>query len=932
MKPRREPRSTNPSQIPPPSTVAALRADLERHRAWLLGRLAAGEDGIALGRANARFLDTCFKARFEQAARAARLPATGVVFAAVGSFGRGAVALRSDADVVVLAVRQALGAREAAAFAEALLYPLWDATFSVGHQVLASNDAIPLAQRDLATATALLDLRLLAGDAQLLADVVGRAYDGLFSEQELGSFIERLEAEATARHERFGGSVYLLEPDVKSGAGGLRDLDGARWVARARYRVGERTAEGERDVQLGEWGELVRLGVLVSREAQQIAAAEEFLWRVRNRLHARGGRKADRLGFEDQEALAVAMGYGDDRARAAERLMQDYYVQARIVTRARESLFDRLRPARRRARTPPSDLGGGVRLFDGHVTIAGISELQAEPVVAMRAYEACVRLGVPMLAFARDAIARAAADPAWCAVLRADPEAAELFVELVSTVRETPVRRGSMAGELHDVGLLLAMVPEFLPVTGRVHHDVYHVYTVDVHSVAAVDRLRQLARGELAPQFKLATRLAAEIARPRPLFLATLLHDVGKGWPDASGSRVSHSKIGATLCEVILPRLGLPKDEVEEASQLVRDHLLLYHVATRRDLDDPATIQELSARLRGREGLRDLYLLTVADLSTTSPTAMTGWKARMLDELYFAAESYLAGHQPRADAARVARVRSAVLEDLHGAIPVAAVEAFLESMPDRYLLANGPKSIAEHAKVVAERGERAAHVARVEARHPEAAELCVVAVDHPGLLAGIAAAITANRLEVLGAQVYSRTAGASEVEAVDLFWVRDRDGGTDGVERALPRLVRDLDDVCAGRVDAAELLSARVGSDSPWRERPSPAVPTEVLVDDRASPRHTVVEVIAKDRPGLLYLLATALHDLGLSIALSKINTEGTRVADVFYVNELDGSKIKPGPRYAEIRATLVQAIEGSDNQRSPSSRPPPFSSPPGPP
>jgi [protein-PII] uridylyltransferase len=417
-------------------------------------------------------------------------------------------------------------------------------------------------------------------------------------------------------------------------------------------------------------------------------------------------------------------------------------------------------------------------------------------------------------------------------------------------------------------------VPEFLPVTGRVHHDVYHVYTVDVHSVA------------------------------------TLLHDVGKGWPDASGSRKNHSRIGADLCRRILPRLGLSAEEVDEACQLVQDHLLMYHVATRRDLDDIATIEEFSRAIRGREGLRNLYLLTIADLSTTSPTAMTSWKARMLDELYFAAEAYLAGHEPRADAERVARVRDAA----RAACPPEArgpLDALLASMPERYLLANSPESIVEHARVAGERmgpAARRAHVGRVSSRHPEVAELCVVADDRPGLLAAIAAAITANRLEVLAAQVYSRALDG-QTEAVDLFWVRDREGGTEGVEQALPRLARDLEDVCAGEVEPAALLRARTGSSSPWRERPSPPVPTEIIVDDRASPRHTVVEVFAKDRPGLLYTLAQALHDLGLSIALSKINTEGTRVADVFYVNELDGSKVRLGARSKEIHAALVRAV-----------------------
>lgn len=876
-----------------------LREAVEAHRAAMAQKLGAGEDGLLLGRANARFLEGCFSEAFEAASRAAKLShASGIALGAVGSFGRGAVAMRSDADVALVVDPREVSAKQAGAFAEALLYPLWDATLSVGHQVLSAAEAIPLAQKDLPTATALLDLRPLAGNRALLDDLVAQAGEGLFAERELGAFIDRLVEEAAGRHERFGGSVYLLEPDVKSGAGGLRDLDGVRWAARARYRVGD-----------DPWVDLVRVGVLVGREAHEIASAEEFLWRVRNRLHARAARKSDRLGFEEQEALALAMGYGDDRARAAERLMQDYYLHARAITRARESLYERLRPPRRRGKAVAADLGGGVHVFDGHVTIAGTGELQADPALALRLFAACVRMAAPVLPFARDAVARVAADPAWCERLRASPEAAAAFVELVCTVPEAKTRRGSIVAELHDVGLLLAMVPEFLPVTGRVHHDVYHVYTVDVHSVAAVDRLRQIARGELAHEFPLSSRLAAEIARPRPLFLATLLHDVGKGWPDASGSRKNHSKTGADLCERILPRLGLTPDEVDEARQLVHDHLLMYHVATRRDLDDPATIEEFCRNVRGREGLRDLYLLTVADLSTTSPTAMTSWKARMLDELYFAAEAHLAGHQPRADQARLERVHEMAVR----AWPEGekALEGFLASMPERYLLANAPESIAMHARVAAGRGERTATVERVPSRHPEAAELCVVAGDRPGLLASIAAAITANRLEVLAAQVYSREC-ARGAEAVDLFWVRDREGGTAGVEQAMPRLVRDLEEVCAGRVSPADLLAARIGGASPWRERPSPAVPTEVQVDDRASPRHTVVEVFAKDRPGLLYTVARELHELGLSIALSKINTEGTRVADVFYVNELDGSRVQPGARFGAIHDALVRAVDGS--------------------
>jgi [protein-PII] uridylyltransferase len=895
--------SASPPSIAPTSLEnITLRTSIARHRAGLLERLEAGEDGMELGRANARFLDACIALLFEGATRHAGLP-NGVALGAVGSFGRGAVAVHSDADVILIFDSKVVGSKEASAFAQALLYPLWDAALAVGHQALGAADAVSLAQEDLATATALLDLRLLAGDETLLQELIARAHEGLFGEKDLGAFIDRLEAEGAARHARFGDSVFLLEPDVKSGPGGLRDLDGARWAARARYRIGNGTDAGT----LGPWGELVRLGVLVAREAQEIGGAEEFLWRVRNRLHARAKRKADRLGFEEQEALAVSMGYGKDRARSAERLMQAFYLSARAATRARASLLERLRPPRRRAGPAPTrNIGGGVQLFDAHVTIADSAEVQVNPGLAMRALAACVRHKAPLLPFARDAIASAAHDPEWCERLRGDRETAALFVELVCTVPETRMQGGSIVGELHEIGLLVAMVPEFLPVTGRVHHDTYHVYTVDVHSVAAVDRLAQLARGELAQAFPLASRLAAEIARPQPLFLATLLHDVGKGWPDSTGSRKNHSGAGAELCERILPRLGLSREDIDEARQLVLDHLFMYSVATRRDLDDIGTIEEFCRNVRGREGLRNLYLLTVADVSTTSPTALTSWKARMLEELYFATEAHLEGHAPRADAERVARVCDAVRALWTGARE--AIDGLLSSVPERYLLANPPESIVEHGRALSARAGRAAHVVRVPSRHPEAAELCVVADDRPGLLASIAAALTANRLEVLTAEVYSHPVGA-EREALDLFWVRDHHGSTEGVESSLPRLARDLEDLCSGRVAAAELLRARVGTVSPWRERPSPAVQTEVLFDNRASPRHTVVEVYAKDRPGLLYTLAQELYGLGLSITLSKINTEGARVADVFYVRDVDGSKIAVGPRQQEIRETLVRAV-----------------------
>ncbi len=511
---------------------------------------------------------------------------------------------------------------------------------------------------------------------------------------------------------------------------------------------------------------------------------------------------------------------------------------------------------------------------------------------------------------------RASADPAWCEQLRKSPEAVRRFVHLVSTCQETPLLRGSVMRELHDTGLLLAMIPEFSPVVGRVHHDTYHVYTVDVHSVAAVDRLATLARGELAGEFPLASRLAAEITRPEMLFFATLLHDVGKA---IGGS--DHSKRGAEMAREILARLGFSPEDVHEAAHLIQKHLLMYHVATRRDLDDPATVAELCREVHGRESLRDLYLLTVADLSTTSPTSMTSWKARMLDELYLAADAALGG--AKADDTRKVRAlgdveRAAMAIPAEGPEDLAARRAFLadfiDSMPERYLLANPPAAIAAHAELSRHHGDRVVSVAMVPSRHPEAAEICVVAADRPGLLAAITAGIAASRLEVHAAQIHSRAVeGREGLQAVDLFWVRDRGEGVEGVARALPKLVRDIHAVLASEVSPLELARRRGGGVR--HERGSPRVRLQVSVDDRASPRHTVIEVVARDRPGLLFALSDALYRLGLSIAVAKINTEGARVADVFYVSEANGGKVLPGKRSLEIQAGLLAMLEGLEQE-----------------
>lgn len=886
-----------------PDGAGRLRSLLDEGRRPLVSRVGAvGEDavrpaevGFALGRAHAEVLDQILTTAFDEALSATGDKGEGIALAGVGGYGRGAVALGSDLDVRLLT----RDLERASAVAEALLYPLWDSGLTIGHQVVTVEDLIAAAREDLPTATSLLDWRYVAGDRALSDDLLMRARGGIFSPSELSQFLDRLEETVGGRHRRFGGSVYMLEPDVKNGPGALRDLDMARWAARARWNVG--------DID-----ELVRLGVLVSRQLDAVEEARELLWRVRNLLHERAGRRSDRLGFDDQEAIAPRLGYEGSTRDATERLMSDYYRAARTISRFRDMIMARARPALKRRRPSATDVGRGVQLFDGEATVTDLAALQSTPALALRLVAAAVDHGVPIRPNTRNAVIEVAGDSTWCQSLREEPEAAELFVRLVCCHQQTRLKRGSAMRELHDLGLLLAMIPEFGPLVGRVHHDTYHVYTVDVHSVAAVDRLGEIIRGDIIIDEEesqwagsLAMRLAAEIARPRVLFFATLLHDVGK-----SIGRRDHSERGAELAVSILGRLDFSQAETREICRLIEHHLTMYLVSTRRDLDDPATAEEFATLVGSREGLRNLYLLTVADLSTTSPRSMTSWKARMLDELYVATDRAFGEGSPTA-AESQAEVRAALAQMVGSDEEREALERFLDAMPLRYAQANPPEAVIAHARLLARylSGDTPLAMDVTPEEEVGMAQIVVVAPDRRGLLAQITATLTGARMQVNAAQIYSldlSSKGQTDGRlAMDLFYVQ-HDQYLEIQPEALELI---LADVIEGRRDPHEVAARR----SRRADRVGPEVPSRVIIDNRAAPEHTVVEVVARDRAGLLFELSHGIYSQGLSIAVAKIATEGTRVVDVFYVSEEDGSKLNLTERAEPLREALLAIAQGDD-------------------
>ena len=867
--------------------VGDLRAFFSDHRARIERATRAGQHGFDVSRAYAKLYDGVLSALFSacHAAMAQRGQWPTLSLAAVGSYGRATLAPFSDLDVRLLCETDPASAAPAA---EALLYPLWDAGLSIGHQVVTIEDLLELATKDVTTATALLDWRTITGDSTLGPQLFERAYRSVFDTEHLGDFIDRLEARARARHQRFGDSVYLLEPDVKNGAGGLRDLDIAHWCARARYRVADLS-------------ELVGQGVLLPREWAEVQRARNQLLEVRHALHLCAGRRADRLTFDLQERVTERLAPGGGFP-ATERLMSDYYRAARVITRLVDMLLVRARPAPRR-RPRAVSIGRGLVLRDGCVAIEHESNLTDDPALALRVYEEAIRRDVAVCRLTREQLARAATSHEFAAALRENPAARELFLRLLCVVERTQLERGSVLGDLHDVGLLVAMIPEFAPLVGRVHRDTYHVYTVDVHSVAAVDHVRALCRGELVADHPLASRLAAELPRRHVLLLATLLHDVGK----AHGGE-GHTQRGVEMARPILERLGVSASDAEEVESLISQHLCMYEVATRRDLEDPQTLSDFCARLRARQTLQELYLLTIADVTTTNPTSMTNWKRRMLDALFVAADRLLAG-EPRGSA-RTASARARVLGLWGEQDDRVFIEHFVSGLPERYFYANEAESILEHALFARSAQSRGASIRRAAVSHPYF-ELWVVADDRPGLLAQITACLSQAKVKVRSAQVYSWIGQDGRSRSLDIFWLR----GPEDVERAerlLSKLERELPKVLASPLEPDE-LERRALAVTRWAAPSKAPIGTEVHVDNASASNYTVVEVITRDRPALLFVLSHALQQVGLSIWFAKINTEGERVIDVFYVSNAERQKLALSAEIARVRWAISAAVERLD-------------------
>jgi [protein-PII] uridylyltransferase len=847
--------------------VATCSDYLVSHSAALKEAVRMGQRGLDVAARYAQMFDgllgsLCCAARAAQL----RLPEVGrLSLVAVGGYGRRLVAPNSDVDVVFLADNP--GDERIARMAEGVLYPLWDAGVQIGHAVRGVEETLDLSKSDIRTSTTLLDLRHVAGDRSLVQELVDRARTEIF-EADLDAFISALEADTTARHERYGGTLFLREPELKLGRGGLRDIDVVNWIARARWGV-TRTED------------LVPLGFLSPHEWQDLSAAQDHFWTVRNRLHVLNRRRHDRLTFEDQESVAALLGYRDGVRLGVEQFMQSHYRRAGAIARLIDRLPERARRSRRKPPVTIREVARNVFVHDGQITLRA-DALADDVALAMRFYSAVVNEGFPPDPAARDVIALHTARAEFCQALRHDREAIARFCELLTDASSPPLRRGSIVEELHEVGLLVAMIPEFEQITGRVPHDAYHAYTADVHALLSVDRLRAMARGEFAAEFPVISRCAAELPRALPLYVAALLCELGAGHPD------SPAKHAAAIAGPICDRLGLGPADLKHVQWLLTSQHSLYNWALRRDTSDPDTIAEIARELQTIDRLRDLYLLTFASASTANPTAMTAWNARMLLELWSNVSDTIDGK--RAESDYLESLREQVLAEAADPTERRAVAAFLSEMPERYLLANSAADVHSHQRMAREQSQ--APLVSIEHQGTEGSyEVVVVMDDRPGLLANLAAALSVHRFEIVSAQLYTRVRSERPGQAFDIFHVTHRGLGI-GDEHAVDAnvLAKTVDDFVNGKA-SAEALVGRRGKVPPWAKT-GPRIKTEVGVDNHASKIYTVVDVYTRDRPELLHAIADTLHRHGLSIALAKVNTEGRRVADVFYVQAADGGKL----------------------------------------
>jgi len=810
---------------------------------------------------------------------------------AQGGYGRGLLAPGSDIDLLFLLPYKQTSWGESVA--EYILYLLWDLGFKVGHATRTIAQCVRLSLSDMTIRTALLDARLILGDEKLFADFRHRFRKDVL-ETDARAFIAAKLAEQDARHSRAGASRYQVEPNIKEGAGGLRDLHTLHWLAKHLYP--DKAEE-----------EFVEAGVFTPHEYRSFRRCESFLWTVRCQLHFLTGRPEERLSFDLQRAMAERLGYrGHAGLSGVERFMKHYFLIAkevgqltRIVCSALElkqlksvpTLDTLLAPFswRRRAKLRRTS---DFRIENGRISTVDKDAFAKDPVNFIRLF---VFADENQAAFSPEVLRQIRANFRLIDDnLRGNPTANRLFMRLLTDSRDP---EGALR-KMNEAGVLGRFIGDFGRVVSMMQFNMYHHFTVDEHLIRTIGFLSGIERGKLSVDHPVSSEVVRTIDNRRALYVAALLHDIAKGRDE------DHSIAGARIARELGPRLGLTAAETETAAWLVEHHLTMSLFAQSRDLNDPKTIRDFAEIVQSRERLKLLLILTVADIRAVGSGVWTGWKGQLLRTLYFETEPLLGGgHTTLTRTERVSRAQDALRERLAG-WPSQDLERFIDRHYPAYWLRTDLDVIAEHAKLVrdAEAQGRSVVVHISTDAFRGVTEVTLLAPNHPRLLAMVAGACTGAGANIVDAQISTTRDGM----ALDTIHLEREFDHAEDEERRARKIAVTIERMLHGEARAADVVQSKK---KPKSRLSAFTVEPQVVIDNTLSDALTVVEINGLDRPGLLYDVTREISDLNLDIASAHIATFGEKAVDVFYVTDLTGKKITSATRESVIRERLTKVL-----------------------
>ncbi|MHA6287841.1 [protein-PII] uridylyltransferase [Maricaulis sp. CAU 1757] len=870
--------------------IAQLRLALERFHQQAAARLSGAGGGASAALHLANGVSACLHALFDSMAAADPAGSEGVALCAQGGFGAGELAPASDVDLLL--VKPDGAGPQTDEFLQQFLYALWDLKIDIGGGACRTIDeTLELARENASERTALLSLRYLAGDESVSARLAQRFRDEVVS-RDLAGFVEAKLRERDARLEKSGSSRFTVEPNIKSGKGGLRDLQLMRWLAQFLY--GNDAFE--------RW---VGTRLLSVDDVTKYVLADDFLWTVRFHLHELAGGKDERLTFDLQPEIAERMGFTDGETESGvERFMRRYFRTAMNV-----GSLTRLVCAKLEAdawKSKPLALGrflpgregnedvdtGEFVLREGRLDFAHGTQIAQDPVRLIRFFHVAAsrRLDLHPEAVARIGRTLHHVDDDY----RRDPRAARAFF---AVLLDSPAPMAVLR-LMTEAGLLGRYIPEFGNIVARTQFNMYHRYTVDEHTLQALGLLREIENGQHPIDHPLLTRIIPLIQHRRALHLAVLLHDTGKG----SGDQCEE---GAVRSRAACERLGLGEEECELVAWLIQSHLLMSDTAQRRDLSDPRTVADFAAAVGTVERLRLLTILTVVDIRAVGPGVWNGWKGQLIRELYAATEAVLAregdtlqlARQSLSDRAEAARSR---IQPRLARLNPEFAEWWMAELQDAYWMSFGREDRYRHAAFVRKAWESdntTAAAVRVDRRRA-ATEVMIWSPDRDRIFADIAAAFTEMGADVVGATINTTRSG----QVFDVFYIQDAAGQPYGHGDELQRsaLVKYLREVATGTTE----VRRRTASITHHRDAVFRVTPSVVISNDIAE-QATVIEASGRDRPGLLADLADVLADQGVSLASAQIDGYGERATDVFYVTH-QGGKLEDEAVSERVRSGLL--------------------------